>query len=67
VATLLPIPGRWIERVDGPDRANHGLFTKKPSNFSEINPQSDFLTQFLLQKPPRNSPKPSRNPIISMG
>jgi hypothetical protein len=50
VATSRAIPGRRIERVDGPDRANHGLFTKKPSNFSEINPQSDLLSQFFLQK-----------------
>jgi len=39
-ATSPAFPGRSIGRTDGPDRANRGIFAKKPSTFSRINPQS---------------------------
>jgi hypothetical protein len=35
---------------DRPDLANPGYFTKKSSNFIEINPQFGFLSQKILQK-----------------
>jgi len=40
VATSPAIPGRRIGRVNGPERARLVFFAKKPSNFTEINPQS---------------------------
>jgi hypothetical protein len=40
VATSWTVPGRRIDRADGSDHAFSGHFSKKPSNLSEINPQS---------------------------
>ena len=52
VATSPADLGHRIERVDGPDQAKRGLFAKKPSYLSEINPQSYFLSRFIFQKKP---------------
>jgi hypothetical protein len=43
------------QALDGLDRASPSYFTKKLSNFSEINLQSDLLSQVFLQKSPRTS------------
>ena len=52
-ATSPGIRGRPIGPTNGPDRANLGHFAKRPSNFVEINPQSNLLSQKLLQESPR--------------
>jgi hypothetical protein len=67
VATSSPVPSRPIGRTDGPDRANHRLFSEKPSNFIEINPQSSLISQIFFQKTPRILPKSTRNPYRFMG
>lgn len=50
VATSLAFLGRRIRLTNGQDRASPGLFAKKPSNFSRINPQSCFLSGFYIKK-----------------
>jgi hypothetical protein len=40
VATSPAFRGRSIGHADGPDRADHGFFAKKPFCFSKINPRS---------------------------
>ena len=64
----LAFRGRWIGREDGLDWASRGIFSKKPSNFSRINPQSRPPLIFFFQKNHRTLPKfglspPSRPPL----
>ena len=49
-------------RVDGPDRASRGLFSKKPSNFSRINPQSMPPLSFFSKKPSTHTKKKTVHP-----
>ena len=46
VATSPAVPGRRIGRMNGLDLAFSDHFAKKPSNFIEINPRSNFLRNF---------------------
>ena len=50
MATSPALLGRRIGLADGPDRAHTDLFTKKPSNFSRINPQSMPPLRFFYRK-----------------
>jgi hypothetical protein len=50
VATSLAFLGRRIGLTNGQDRASPGLFAKKTSNFSRINPQSMLPLRFLYKK-----------------
>jgi hypothetical protein len=52
VATSSAIHGCRIGQADGPDRARPGLFAKKFSNFSRINPQSRPPLRFFFAKKP---------------
>jgi len=49
-----------IRRVDGPDRASGGHFSKNPFYFFEINPRS--TSQYILQKTPQIISKSTRSP-----
>ena len=51
VATSAAFLGHRIGHADGLDRATLGLFAKKPSNFSGINPQSWSPLRFFSKKP----------------
>jgi len=46
---------RPIGRANGPDLPFPGHFTKKSSDFTKINPQSNLLSQKILQKKPSAS------------
>ena len=50
VATSPAFLGRSIGRADGPDRASRGLFSKKTSSFSRINPQYRPPLRFFFKK-----------------
>jgi hypothetical protein len=50
VATSLAIPNRRIERVDDPDRANHGLFIKNPQTLAKSTRTSSL--SFFCKPPP---------------
>ena len=52
-ATSPAFPGRRISRANGPDLAFPGHFANKSSNFIEINPQANLLSQEILQKNPK--------------
>ena len=53
VATSPAFPGRPIGRAKGLDLPFPGHFAKKSSDFKEINPQSNLLSQNILQKNPQ--------------
>ena len=50
VATSPAFPGRPIGRAKGMDLPFPSHFAKKSSDFKEINPQSNLLSQNILQK-----------------
>jgi hypothetical protein len=50
VATSSAVPSRKIDLADGSDRASSSHFAKKLSDFIEINPYSDLLSQVILKK-----------------
>jgi len=58
---------RSIGRADGPDRAIRGHFTKKPFNFSEINPRSRDPLRIFCKKHLRLFPNQPAVPQASAG
>jgi len=65
VATSPAFPGRPIGRANGLDLPFPGHFAKKSSDFTEINPQSNLLSQKILQKNPQLFPESTRSPTSS--
>jgi len=65
-ATSPAFPGRRISRTDGPDLAFPGHFANKSSDFIEINPRSNILSQKILQKNPKYFSKSTRGPTSSL-
>ena len=64
VATSPAVPGRRIGQTNGLDLTFPDHFAKKLSNFIEINPWSNFLSQEFLRKNPQSFSKSTRSPII---
>ena len=65
-ATSPAFPGRRISRANGPDLAFPGHFANKSSEFIEINPRSNLLSQKILQKNPKYFSKSTRGPTSSL-
>ena len=65
-ATSPAFPGRRISRADGPNLAFPGHFANKSSDFIEINPRSNLLSQKILQKNPKYFSKSTRGPTSSL-
>jgi len=62
VATSPAFPGR----ANGLDLPFPGHFAKKSSDFTEINPQSNLLSQKILQKNPKYFSKSTCGPTSSL-